>query len=89
MVASIDPEWLQGVFDTLIGMFDRVGLHKNIGRAVGMVFRPFQAVDTHSEAVYKQRMTGDGISYRERHIFRVNCLQCVEEMAVGLLEVHQ
>ena len=26
MVASSDPRWLQGFFNTLIGLFDRVGL---------------------------------------------------------------
>ena len=26
MVASSDPRWLQGAFNTLVGLFDRVGL---------------------------------------------------------------
>ena len=28
LVASTDPEWLQGAFDTLTGLFDRVELCK-------------------------------------------------------------
>ena len=26
MVALSDPQWIQGVFSTLVGLFDRVGL---------------------------------------------------------------
>ena len=40
MVASSDPRWLQGVFNTLVGLFDRVGLRTNIGETVGIVFHP-------------------------------------------------
>ena len=37
MVASSDPRWIQGAFNTLVGLFDRVGLQKNVGKTVGMV----------------------------------------------------
>ena len=37
MVASYDPRWIQGAFNTRIGLFDRVGLRKNVRKTVGMV----------------------------------------------------
>ena len=37
MVASPDPGWLQGAFDTLVGLFNLVGLRMNTGKTVGMV----------------------------------------------------
>ena len=37
MVASSDPGWIQGAFNTLVGLFDRVGLRPNVGKTVGMV----------------------------------------------------
>ena len=40
MVASSDLRWLQGEFNTLVGLFDRVGLRTNVGKTVGMFFRP-------------------------------------------------
>ena len=43
MVASTDPGWLQSAFDTLTGIFDRVGLRANVHKTVGMVCRPFRA----------------------------------------------
>ena len=43
MVASSDLVWLQGAFNTLVGLFDRVGLQTNVGNTVGMVCHSFQA----------------------------------------------
>ena len=40
MVSSSDPLWLQGAFNTLVGLFDRVGMRTNIGKTVGIVFYP-------------------------------------------------
>ena len=43
MVASSEIRCLQIAFNTLVGLFDRVGLRTNVRNTVGMVFRPFQA----------------------------------------------
>ena len=37
MVASTNPGWIQSAFDTLTGIFERVGLRKKIRKIVGMV----------------------------------------------------
>ena len=37
LVALTDLVWLQGVFDTPPGLFKRVGIQTNIGKAVGML----------------------------------------------------
>ena len=58
MVASSDPRWLQGAFNTLVSLFDRVGLRTNLGKTVGMVFRPYQAAGNQSKAAYGGRITG-------------------------------
>ena len=57
---------MQGMFSTLVGLFDRVGLNKNINKAAGMFFHPCQAAVAQSEAEYKRRLAGAGHSYRER-----------------------
>ena len=64
MIALSDPGWIQGEFGTLVGMFDRSGLNKNVGKMFGMVFRPCQATCTQLEAEYKRWMMGAGPSYR-------------------------
>ena len=58
MVASSDPRWLQGDFNTMVGLFDRVGLQKNVGKTVGMVCHPSQAAGNLYEAAYGKRVTG-------------------------------
>ena len=69
-------------------MFDRVGMQTNVGKTVGMVYRPCQAAGTQWKAAYELRMTGEGITYRERHRARVKCSDCGKEMAIGSLEVY-
>ena len=52
MVVLSDPRWLQGVFTTLVGLFDRVVLKTNVGKTVGMVCRPCQTTVRQLEAAY-------------------------------------
>ena len=40
MFASSDPRWLQGAFNTLVGLFAILGQHTNAGKTVGMVCHP-------------------------------------------------
>ena len=89
MLASSDPGWLQKAFGTLLGLIDWVGPRKNVRKTVGMVCRPCQAAGTQSEAAYEQRMTGAGLSYRERQQVRVQCSEYGEDMVLWLLAVHQ
>ena len=58
MVALSDPAWLQGTFNALVGLFDRLGLQKNVGKKVGMVCHPCQAVGNITQAAYGRRLTG-------------------------------
>ena len=48
LIASTHTECLQGDFDTLTGLFDRVGLRKNVVKIVGMICHPCRAVGTQS-----------------------------------------
>ena len=40
MVALSELCWLQGAFDTLVGLFDKVGLRTNAGETVDMICQP-------------------------------------------------
>ena len=66
MVASTDPGWLQLAFDTLTGLFDRVGLQTNVRKTAGMVWRSCQAARMQADKTYTRRMTGKGRSFKER-----------------------
>ena len=59
MVVLFDPAWLQGAFNALVAIFDRVGLLTNAGRTVNMVCHPCRAGDgNRTEEAYGQRLTG-------------------------------
>ena len=66
MVALSDPCWLQGAFNTLVGLFYRVILRTNVGKTVGMVCHPCQAASNLTTEAYGRRFTGVGPNYRER-----------------------
>ena len=71
MFTSLDPQWLQGGFSTLVGLFDRVVLKTNVGKTVEMVCCPCQAAGTLSEAACRRKMTGEGPLYWERQRGRI------------------
>ena len=89
MVVSLDPAWIQGAFNALVAIFDRVGLLTNVGKTASMVCHPCRAVARNrtSEA-YGRRITGVGRSYTERQRERVACGECGEILAVGSMSSH-
>ena len=71
MVASLDPQRIQGSFSTLVSLFDRVGLQTNVGNKLVMVCCPCQAAGIQLRVAYMRRMTGEGPSYKDRQRRRV------------------
>ena len=49
MLASANPGWLQTVFDTLMGLFDQVGLKPNVQKTVGILCHPFRVVGVRAD----------------------------------------
>ena len=67
MVVSSDPVWLQGAFNALVAIFDRVGLLTNVEKTVSMVCQPcWGGGGNRTEEAYGQRITGVRRSYAER-----------------------
>ena len=89
MVVTLDPAWLQGATNTLVAIFDRVGLLTNIGKTVSMVCHPCQSGSgNHAEEAYRRRVTGMGRSYVERQRERLECGECGEVLAVRSMSSH-
>ena len=83
MVVSSDPTWLQGAFNSLVAIFDKVGLLTNVGKTVSMVCHPCQAGSgNRTEEAYGRRVTGMGRSYTDRQREKVECGECGEVLAV-------
>ena len=82
-------EAYQGGKCALVGLFDRMGLRKNVGKTVIMVCHPCQAgTGNRTEEAYGRRVTGEGKSYTERQRKPVECLECGEQLAVGSMSSH-
>ena len=88
MVASSDPHWLQGSFNTLVGLFDWVGMRTNVRNTFDMVCCPCQAVGNQLEEVYGSPITGEGLTYRERQKGWVHCREYRNKMAEGSMASH-
>ena len=89
MVVSTETGWIQTKFDTLTGLFNRVGLKKNVTKTVGMVCHPCQAAGVQADKAYTRWMIGVRKSYKEQHRQRVNCLECRKDLARGSLAAHR
>ena len=89
MVISSDPAWIQGDFNALVVIFDRVVLLTNVGKTVSMVCHPCRAgAGNRTEVEYSRRLMGLEKSYAERHRERVACEECREVIAVGSMSSH-
>ena len=61
MVVLSDPIWIQGAFNALVAIFDRVGLLTNVGKTVSMVCHPCRAgAGNRTEEEYGRKLTGGG-----------------------------
>ena len=66
-----------------------MGLQSNVGKTVSMTCRPCPATGNQSEVAYGRKMTGDGLTYLDRKIERVECGDCGNGMVAGSLDTHQ
>ena len=72
----------------LMGLFDRVGLQRNVRKIVGMVCRPCREAGVRSGEAYTHLMKGEGRSFKERQREGVICPECGKEVEKGSLVVH-
>ena len=88
LVVSPDNARIQGDFNALMGLFDRVGLRKNNGKTVIMAFRPCHTPQSWSTEAYTWKVMVRVLSYRERLLQRVNCPECRVYLEAGSLAAH-
>ena len=85
MVASTNLGCIQTAFDTMTGLFDRVGLKTNVWETVGVVFHPCRAARVRADKAYTRRMKEAGRSNKKRQRERVNCPECGKDLDRGSL----
>ena len=89
LVAFTGPGWLQSSFDFLTGLFDWVGLRKNVCKTVSMVCMPCRTYGVRADKAYTHRMTREGRSFKERQRERVLCPEFWKKLAKGSLVTHR
>ena len=62
---SIYPGWLLLEFDMLTGLFERVGLQKNVRNTMRMVCKTFRESGVQEVEAYTRRMAGKGSSFKD------------------------
>jgi hypothetical protein len=70
LVAAMDKDWVQESFDTLINLFERVGLRTNTQNTKVIMGH---ISGRQSDYVYELRMTGSGDNFQTRQWRRVTC----------------
>ena len=89
LVALPERSRLRGAFGALTGLFDQVGFQTNKGKIVIISFRPYHTPHAWSTEAYTWRVTGRGISYRNRLQQRVHFLEFGVNLVDGLLVSHR
>jgi hypothetical protein len=75
--------------DSLVDLFERVGLNANTSKTKSMTCEPSPEQGPICDHAYKRRMTGYGFSYKTRQRRKVTCPACDKEMDAGYLARHQ
>ena len=75
-------------YSGLTEMFDWVGMLTRVVKTVCMVYQPYCTIGGHSAEAYGLRMTGWGLTYRDRLRQRVRCPECDADLAASSLETH-
>ena len=80
--------WIHRAFDVLTELFDRVGLHTNVGKIAIMACQHCCAIGGQSAEAYGLRITGEGISYQDRFHLWVLSPECDSDLEAVSLENH-
>jgi len=88
LVASRNHQWLQDALNVLVTLFQKVGPETSVDKTKIVVCHP-SLVRTHlSDEACKRRLTGEGLSFRERKRQRVQCQWCVKNFAANHIDIH-
>jgi hypothetical protein len=88
-ITGADKMRLQSSVDIITHAFESFGLHMNAGKTKFMVVSGGQAHPRRCTAAYSYRVTGEGLSYKERMTTKVQCIKCGTEVSRSYLERHQ
>ncbi len=86
LVAARCLEWLQSSFNTLITLFERIGLRTNAEKSKVMTYLPGKIRVAQTEEEYASQQTELGTSTTKRR--RIDCEVCGASLAAESLRSH-
>ena len=72
-IAGRDHIWVQDALTVTLAMFRRVVLENNLKKMKAIICTPGYIWGKWSEATYKRRDTGEGVTFRDRNRLGVSC----------------
>ena len=72
-IAGRNPIWVQETLKTLVRMFERVGLYKNLRKTKSMTCTPGFIWGQLGKDTYKWQATSKGVTFWKRKRMRVGC----------------
>jgi len=89
VIAARNHQWLQNALNVLVTLFRKVGLETNVDKTKIMICHPI-FIRTHlSDEADKRRLTGEGLSFRERKQQCVQCQWCIKNFAASYIDSHR
>ncbi len=85
-VAARCPEWLQSSFNTLINLFEQIGLWMNAKKTKVMTCFPGKILVAQTEEEYASQQMGLGTSTKKHQ--RIDCVVCGASLATESLQSH-
>ena len=65
-ITGRDHEWVQGELTVTVAMFRRIVIDAKLENTKAMICTPRFIWEEWGETVYNQRVTGEGVNFRER-----------------------
>ena len=87
LVQLRDPARLQALLDTLVALFERVGLRTNVSKMKTIVCIPGRICTCQSQETYTERMDGHA-EVGKRKALRVGCDVCGKDLTASSLQSH-
>jgi len=89
IIAAPNHQWLQDVLNVLVTLFRKVGLETNVDKTKIMICHP-SFIRTHlSDEACKKRLTGEGLSYKDRKQQRVQHQWCLKPFVASYIDSHR
>ena len=89
LITGDDPQMAQNALDIFTHTFARVGLKMNAVKTKAMTVVGCKAYTEQSKEAYNRKLTGEGLSHRQRSLSKVECYLCGTTINQQSMKLHQ